>query len=154
MGYQALEAVIAGRWGPVPLHEAIINSLPRRVFGSLPGNLLDYHALVGAYGDKSMLIGQDRRHNCLDVLPGVITWNYALADRYEVCKGSRVASSMRSCCEWFNTIMAIVAQCVERDVLKATPKRVDPTAGSVVQLRPNERFIVGVDSQFFSSPAQ
>jgi acyl-CoA synthetase (AMP-forming)/AMP-acid ligase II len=112
MRYQEVEATIAGLTGPqgpFPILEKVIDGSQRQVFGGLPDNLRDYYVSVGHYADKECLVDQQRRFSFTDVLQQAAGLSHALAGRYGIKKGDRVAIAMRNAPEWCISFMAVTA---------------------------------------------
>jgi acyl-CoA synthetase (AMP-forming)/AMP-acid ligase II len=104
----AIEGVTSPE-GPFPVLEQDIDGVPRRVFGGLPDNLRDYYAYAATFGDKELLIDQDRRYSFAEVLQRVAALSSELANRYGVQKGDRIAIAMRNSPEWCISFMAITS---------------------------------------------
>ena len=69
----------------------------------------DYFAFTATHGDKECLIDRDRRLSFTDVAKQVASLGAALAGKYGVAKGDRVAIAMRNSPEWCISFMAITS---------------------------------------------
>lgn len=112
MHYPEVEATIAGLTspeGPFPVHEIVINGVPRRVFGGFPDSLRDYYGVCATHADKDCLVDGERRYSFGDVLAQAVCLSEVLVKRYGVRKGDRVAIAMRNAPEWCISFMAVTS---------------------------------------------
>jgi long-chain acyl-CoA synthetase len=89
--------------------ESVIGATTYVTFKHAPDSLRDMLAPARARGEDTFLVYEDERWSFADVMTSVDALGAALAGRYGVTKGDRVAIGMRNYPEWVIAFAAIVS---------------------------------------------
>jgi len=94
---------------PFETDEVVIRGIPTRVWKHAPVSLRAVLELSVAHGDKDFLVYEDERVTFKQHFARAATVGRALADRFDVTKGDRVAIAMRNLPEWVVAFWAAVS---------------------------------------------
>jgi len=92
--------------GPFALVETEVRGVPQRLFRNAPSTLRDFGDGVRARGDAEWLVYENERYGFDQVFRRVDALAAALARRYGVGRGDRVAIAMRNYPEWIVSWLA------------------------------------------------
>ena len=91
------------------LVDADVRGVRTQVFKNAPAHLGQVFAMARNHGDKDFLVYQDERLSFTQTMDRVDALAHALAERYGVKKGDRVAVAMRNYPEWCMSFAAILS---------------------------------------------
>ncbi|HVF32579.1 MAG TPA: class I adenylate-forming enzyme family protein [Acidimicrobiales bacterium] len=91
------------------IEEIDVRGIPTKVFANAPGSLRQIFDTARGRGDATFLVYEDERWSFDDVMASVDGLAAALAERYGVTKGDRVAIGMRNYPEWVISFAAITS---------------------------------------------
>jgi acyl-CoA synthetase (AMP-forming)/AMP-acid ligase II len=97
---RAVEAQLAGPGGPFETTVEPVLGQPMRVFKSRARSLRELLERTAAFGDKEYLVYEGRRTTYAEHRASVASVARALADRFGVGRGDRVAILAANCPEW------------------------------------------------------
>jgi long-chain acyl-CoA synthetase len=107
MTWDEAVAAVTGPGGPFELAEAEIGGERLRVFKNTPPSLRALFGAARARGDATFLVFEDERWSFADVTAKADALGAALAGRYGIRPGDRVAIAMRNYPEWVVAFAAI-----------------------------------------------
>jgi long-chain acyl-CoA synthetase len=107
MTWDEAVAAVTGPGGPFELVEAEVGGQRLRVFKNTPPSLRALFGAARARGDATFLVFEDERWSFADVMAKADALGAALAGRYGVRPGDRVAIAMRNYPEWVVAFAAI-----------------------------------------------
>ncbi|MGH9096066.1 MAG: AMP-binding protein, partial [Acidimicrobiales bacterium] len=91
------------------MEELTIRGVPTRTWKSAPATLRTVLELSAVHGDKDFLVYENERVTFADHFGIVASLGHALADRFGISKGDRVAIAMRNLPEWVEAFWAAIA---------------------------------------------
>lgn len=91
------------------MEELTIRGIPTRTWKSAPATLRTVLELSSLHGDKDFLVYEDERITFEEHFRIVASLGHALADRFGITKGDRVAIAMRNLPEWVMAFWASIA---------------------------------------------
>lgn len=97
--------------GPGQIFELVdtdVRGVTTQVFKNAPANLAQVFGMARNHGDKDFLVYEDERLTFAQAMDHVDALAHALAERYGVVKGDRVAVAMRNYPEWCMSFAAIL----------------------------------------------
>jgi len=107
MTWDEAVAAVTGPGGPFELAEAEVGGERLRVFKNTPPSLRALFGAARARGDATFLVFEDERWSFADVMAKADALGSALAGRYGIRPGDRVAIAMRNYPEWVVAFAAI-----------------------------------------------
>ena len=107
MTWDEAVAAVTGPGGPFELVEAEVGGERLRVFKNTPPSLRALFGAARARGDATFLVFEDERWSFADVMAKADALGAALAGRYGIRPGDRVAIAMRNYPEWVVAFAAI-----------------------------------------------
>jgi len=102
-------AAVTGPGGPFEIVETDVQGQRLRVFKNTPPSLRALFGAARARGDATFLVYEDERWSFADVMAKADALGAALAERYGVRPGDRVAIAMRNYPEWVVAFAAITS---------------------------------------------
>ena len=96
MTWDEAVAAVTGPGGPFELVEAEVGGERLRVFKNTPPSLRALFGAARARGDATFLVFEDERWSFADVMAKADALGAALAGRYGIRPGDRVAIAMRN----------------------------------------------------------
>ncbi|MFP6639778.1 MAG: class I adenylate-forming enzyme family protein [Myxococcota bacterium] len=100
---------LTGPGGPFELHDELVLGETLPVFKSRPGSVRELLEASAAHGDKEYIVHGDRRIGYDDHLERVASVAQALADRYGIASGDRVAILAANSAEWVMAWWAVAS---------------------------------------------
>jgi long-chain acyl-CoA synthetase len=91
------------------MEELTIRGVPTRTWKSAPATLRTVLELSALHGDKDFLVYEDERYTFAEHFRMVATLGHALAERYGIRPGDRVAIAMRNLPEWVMAFWATIS---------------------------------------------
>ena len=91
------------------MEELTIRDIPTRTWKSAPATLRGVLELSALHGDKDFLVYEDERVSFTEHFGIVASLGHALAERFGITKGDRVAIAMRNLPEWVMAFWASIS---------------------------------------------
>ena len=109
ISYEDAIAQITGPGGRYETEEVEVRGVTYTAFKGAPGSLRDLFDLTRLYGDTTFLVYEDESYTYAQVYEIADGVTAALAGRYGVQKGDRVAIAMRNYPEWIFAYLGAIA---------------------------------------------